>query len=403
MAHHAHQGFSNKVLLMGRAGAGKSSMRSIIFANYLARETRRQTPTNHIEHSHLRFLGNLVLSLWDCGGQDIFMENYFEIQREHIFRNTEVLIYVLEVRRSSLVAAAALVSADARNPPGVSSQSSLPPAGPLCHSSRCRLSPPTEEPGSSYTQEAARLESTRAGGTEPFMDTNLRETVQRDLRLKELEKDARYMSSALDSIQAFSPTAQVFVLVHKMDLLPPADREVALRFYQRLVRDIAQEKPVELLATSIWDETLFKAWSEIIVTLVPNAVELEKHLGRLCELCSADEVVLFEKSTFLVVSRWSRKSHHDSHRFEKVSNICKQFKLACAKSQVRRGGRSNFSSFTARTATFSAFIERFTRNTYIMIIIGDPAMEPAATLSKIDRAREYFARFAEAVPVGPSL
>ena len=28
-----------QVLLMGRAGAGKTSMRSIIFANYLARET----------------------------------------------------------------------------------------------------------------------------------------------------------------------------------------------------------------------------------------------------------------------------------------------------------------------------------------------------------------------------
>lgn len=35
-------------------------------------------------------LGNLVLSLWDCGGQDIFMENYFESQREHIFRHAEV-------------------------------------------------------------------------------------------------------------------------------------------------------------------------------------------------------------------------------------------------------------------------------------------------------------------------
>ncbi|KAF4727851.1 hypothetical protein FOZ63_022517, partial [Perkinsus olseni] len=60
-----------KVLLMGRAGAGKTSMRSIIFANYLARETTRLHPTNQVEHSHLRFLGNMTLSLWDCGGQDV--------------------------------------------------------------------------------------------------------------------------------------------------------------------------------------------------------------------------------------------------------------------------------------------------------------------------------------------
>lgn len=30
-----------KVLLMGKSGSGKSSMRSIIFSNYIARDTRR--------------------------------------------------------------------------------------------------------------------------------------------------------------------------------------------------------------------------------------------------------------------------------------------------------------------------------------------------------------------------
>lgn len=50
-----------------------------------------------MEHSSVRFLGNLVLNLWDCGGQDAFMENYLESQRDHIFRNVEVLIYVFDV------------------------------------------------------------------------------------------------------------------------------------------------------------------------------------------------------------------------------------------------------------------------------------------------------------------
>jgi len=50
-----------------------------------------------VEHSHVRFLGNLALNLWDCGGQEAFMENYFSNQRDHIFRNVEVLIYVFDV------------------------------------------------------------------------------------------------------------------------------------------------------------------------------------------------------------------------------------------------------------------------------------------------------------------
>jgi Ras-related GTP-binding protein A/B len=92
-----------KVLLMGKSGSGKTSMRSIIFANYLARDTMRLGATIDVEHSHVRFLGNLVLNLWDCGGQEAFMENYFESQRDHIFRNVQVLIYVFDIESRELV------------------------------------------------------------------------------------------------------------------------------------------------------------------------------------------------------------------------------------------------------------------------------------------------------------
>jgi Ras-related GTP-binding protein A/B len=82
---------------MGRVGAGKTSMRSIIFANYLARDAYRITFTVDVAKARVRFLGDLVLSLWDCGGQDLFMEQYFQSQRDHIFKNVEVLIYVFDV------------------------------------------------------------------------------------------------------------------------------------------------------------------------------------------------------------------------------------------------------------------------------------------------------------------
>ena len=86
-----------KVLLMGKAHSGKTSMRSIIFANYLARDTMRLSPTLDVEHHHVRFLGDLVLNLWDCGGQDAFYESYFERDRETIFRSVELLIYVFDI------------------------------------------------------------------------------------------------------------------------------------------------------------------------------------------------------------------------------------------------------------------------------------------------------------------
>ena len=79
-------GMKKKLLLMGKSGSGKTSMRSIIFANYIARDTRRLGATIDVEHSHVKLLGNLTLNLWDCGGQEAFMENYFASQRENIFR-----------------------------------------------------------------------------------------------------------------------------------------------------------------------------------------------------------------------------------------------------------------------------------------------------------------------------
>jgi len=57
-----------KVLLMGKSGSGKSSMRSIIFSNYVAKDVRRLGATIDVEHIHAKFMGNLTLNLWDCGG-----------------------------------------------------------------------------------------------------------------------------------------------------------------------------------------------------------------------------------------------------------------------------------------------------------------------------------------------
>lgn len=47
-------------------------------------------------------MGNLVLNLWDCGGQYRFYESYFDSQRDTIFRNVEVLIYVFDIESSEL-------------------------------------------------------------------------------------------------------------------------------------------------------------------------------------------------------------------------------------------------------------------------------------------------------------
>lgn len=45
-------------------------MREMIFSNAMVGDTRRFRATIDVEQAQIRFLGDLVLNLWDCGGQE---------------------------------------------------------------------------------------------------------------------------------------------------------------------------------------------------------------------------------------------------------------------------------------------------------------------------------------------
>lgn len=287
------------MLLMGKSGSGKTSMRSIIFANFIARDTRRLGATIDVEHSHVRFL-NLVLNLWDCGGQEAFMENYFASQRDNIFKSVAVLIYVFDVES------------------------------------------------------------------------------------RELEKDIHYYQSCLEAIWEHSREAKIFCLIHKMDLVQEDQRDAVFQKRENELKELS--KPLECVCfpTSIWDETLYQAWSSIVYKLIPNVSQLEQNLGRFAEIIEADEVLLFERATFLVISHCQRKEHKDVHRFEKISNIIKQFKLSCSKLHTQ------FHSMEVRNSSFAAFVDVFTPNTYAMVVLSDTSILSAVTLLNIKNARKHF-------------
>ena len=137
--------------------------------------------------------------------------------------------------------------------------------------------------------------------------------------------------------------------------------------------------------------------------LIPNVKEMECSLNEFAEILDADEVLLFEKATFLggcqmvsdifkfnkishcsVISHAQRNQHRDVHRFEKISNIIKQFKLSCSKLAA------NFQSMEVRNSNFSSFIDVFTANTYVMVILSDSHIPAEAILINIRNARKHF-------------
>ncbi|EUB61046.1 COP9 signalosome complex subunit 2 [Echinococcus granulosus] len=190
-----------------------------------------------------------------------------------------------------------------------------------------------------------------------------------DVESQDSKKDMAYYRSCLEAINEHSPGAKIFCLVHKMDLVSEPKRSAVLTERERQL--IAATRPDQCVCfgTSIWDETLYKAWSRIVYQMVPNVQALEKNLIQLCDVLEADEIILFERSTFLEIACHTTKEHPDPHRFDKISTIIKQFKLSCSKAGA------NFTAIELQTPNFSAFIDVFTPNTYVMVIMSDPTIE----------------------------
>jgi Ras-related GTP-binding protein A/B len=172
-----------------------------------------------------------------------------------------------------------------------------------------------------------------------------------------------------------------------MDLLVESERE--LKFNEKRNKIMEVTKPefrdkAQCFKTSIWDETLYKAWSQIVSILLPNEAQLRESLAMFCKTINANEVVLFERSTFLVISHYDAVGHEDVHRFEKISNIIKQFKLSCIKTNYQ------FQSMVVRNSKFTSFIDEFTSSTYIMVIASGADIEQEAIAMNIRASKDYF-------------
>ncbi|SCU99917.1 LAME_0G06348g1_1 [Lachancea meyersii CBS 8951] len=291
-----------KLLLMGRSGSGKSSMRSIIFSNYSAFDTRRLGATIDVEHSHLRFLGNMTLNLWDCGGQDVFMENYFSQQKDHIFQMVQVLIHVFDVESQEVI------------------------------------------------------------------------------------KDIEIFTKALNQLKKYSPDAKIFVLLHKMDLVQRDKRQELFQIMMSKLQETSAAYGFPDLvgfSTSIWDESLYKAWSQIICSLIPNMATYQSNLKKLKAVMDAREIILFERATFLVIcsSNTATGELLDPKRFEKISNIMKNFKQSSMKLK---------SSFKTLVLDNTIFVSELSPNMMCFIVLNKSESPQELVLENIKKVRVHF-------------
>ncbi|EAR88899.1 Gtr1/RagA G motif protein (macronuclear) [Tetrahymena thermophila SB210] len=285
---------------MGSENAGKTSMYSVIFANYPARDTMGIGYTVGIDKQIIRFMGSLTLNLWDCAGQGKLMKNYFNKQKDIIFKDVQVLIYVFDI------------------------------------------------------------------GSQDHIQ----------------EEDLIAYKSCLEKLAELSEGAKVFVLLHKIDLIDPLYQHEVFEKKKKLIQNYFVDSRVYIqgfFASSIWNETLYKAWSIIVQSLVPNLQQLKNQLKQLCHLCEIDEIVLYEKSTFLVIAYYNMKETCLLN-YERVSNVIKKFKLSCNLT----GSKIQKVLFSSNV---SCSIQEFNENSFIMTVYQDSQVNQAAIDFNIKQCR----------------
>ena len=194
--------------------------------------------------------------------------------------------------------------------------------------------------------------------------------------------DFSQFAEVLEALEQHSPDARVYVLVHKMDLVREDSQDDVFAERKASIESLAGGRlRVHCFKTSIWDETLYRAWSRIVYSLVPNTALLESQLDEFCQSCFADEVVLFESTTFLVIAHATCTPHQDAHRFEKISNITKQFKLSCRKAQAR------FEGMLVQNQSLSVLFSILSKNTTIMIVTSDVIVHNTALIENLRHLR----------------
>ena len=252
-----------------------------------------------------------------------------------------------------------------------------------------------------------------------------------DIESRDVERDLATYVNIISALVQYSREAKIFVLIHKMDLIQPMTREdvfdhratlvrrktveaVAIVHKQKPEQGQQQQQPspspppshttpttatdpslnLQLFATSIWDQSLYKAWASIIHDLVPNLAVIETQLASLGLAIDADEILLFERTSFLVVSKWTspegeRNPYGD--RFERMSNILKSWKHTCSKYTGTPRNAEQFSDFEYKMgATFSMFATKFTTNTYILVCMPPGEARFNSAKLNVAAARPWF-------------
>lgn len=122
---------------------------------------------------------------------------------------------------------------------------------------------------------------------------------------------------------------------------------------------------INFYRTSIWEISLYKAFSDILSSIIKDIDNITKILEDYSKACEADEVSIFDKNSLIVISSFNNKNFKDEERLEKICYSMKKF-------ESNYNLISNkFNELTIKNKVNTIYLDEFTDYSYIMVVLSN--------------------------------
>ena len=172
-----------------------------------------------------------------------------------------------------------------------------------------------------------------------------------------------------------------------MDKVDQGKRDEILLNRKQQFESKAGNFKINCFPTSIWENSLYKAWSNILGSIIPNKDKIKEVLEKYAKACQADEVILFEKNTFLYISSFTNKDIKDKERLEKICVDMKKFKNTCQYES------KNYKNFLLKSLNNIVYLNEFENSTYIMVALSNKNVSLELLKINIEISKKLFKEF----------
>ena len=171
---------------------------------------------------------------------------------------------------------------------------------------------------------------------------------------------------AVDQMLAFNADPKLNVFLHKIDLIK--DKKELLTYFKNFLSQKISHK-INFYTTSVFDESLFTAWSGIIREISPKSTYIKSVLKSLKDQEGVKDVVLIEKTSGLACG-----STLNENEEEIVIGMISLLIVTCDK-VTKNMKFEDFIEFRLKTKANYLLITDVTADLMLVIILESPAFE----------------------------